>query len=81
MTFPRSVSLTITNACNLACRMCGQWGAEGYMRDRPGAIRDELNLADWKRVVDELAAHGIQSLLLRGGEAFLLPDILPLSHL
>jgi MoaA/NifB/PqqE/SkfB family radical SAM enzyme len=80
MTFPQSVSLTITNACNLACRMCGQWSAEGYMRDRSGAIRDELKLADWKRVVDELAAHGIHSLLLRGGEAFLHPDILPLME-
>jgi len=29
--FPGLISLTITNACNLKCEMCGQWGPEGYM--------------------------------------------------
>jgi MoaA/NifB/PqqE/SkfB family radical SAM enzyme len=74
--FPQTVSLTVTNACNLRCRMCGQWSAEGYIRT--GGVRDELRLADWKRVIDELADHGISSVLLRGGEVFLYPDILPL---
>jgi MoaA/NifB/PqqE/SkfB family radical SAM enzyme len=78
MDFPQSISLTITNRCNLACRMCGQWSGEGYMNSRRGNLRDEMGLEDWRRVVDELADHGIPSLLLRGGEAFLHPDILPL---
>ena len=37
-----------------------------------------MELADWKRLVDELAGRRIRSLLLRGGEVFLYPDILPL---
>jgi MoaA/NifB/PqqE/SkfB family radical SAM enzyme len=78
MEFPQSVSLTITNRCNLACQMCGQWSREGYMQSRRGRLRRELGLPDWKRVVDELAEHGIQSLLLRGGEVFLYPEIIPL---
>jgi MoaA/NifB/PqqE/SkfB family radical SAM enzyme len=78
MDFPQSISLTITNACNLQCRMCGQWSREGYMRSRRNLLREELELADWKRLVDELAAHEIRSLLLRGGEVFLFPEIIPL---
>ena len=78
MDFPQTVSFTITNACNLQCQMCGQWSREGYMRSRRNLLREELGLADWKRLVDELAAHEIRSLLLRGGEVFLYPEIIPL---
>ena len=78
MAFPQSISLTITNHCNLRCQMCGQWSDEGYMQARKDALRQEMTLLDWKRVVDELAAHHIPSLLLRGGEPFLFPDIVEL---
>jgi len=82
MNFPQSVSLTITNACNLRCRMCGQWSEEGYIRGRSAARRKELELADWKRLVDEMAEHNLKNVLLRGGEVFLFPDIIPLlEHL
>jgi len=75
MNFPESISLTITNHCNLRCRMCGQWSEEGYIRQNTETLKHEMSLADWKRVVDELASHGISSLLLRGGEVFMLPGI------
>jgi MoaA/NifB/PqqE/SkfB family radical SAM enzyme len=78
MDFPRSISFTITNVCNLRCQMCGQWSEEGYMHDRKEDLKQEMDLADWKRLVDELAAHGIPSLLLRGGEPFLFPGIVEL---
>lgn len=78
MEFPQSVSLTITNRCNLACQMCGQWSAEGYMRPRRSQLPKELKLADWKRLIDELADHRIKNVMLRGGELFLYPSILPL---
>jgi MoaA/NifB/PqqE/SkfB family radical SAM enzyme len=58
--------------------MCGQWSAEGYMHGRKERLKQELALADWKRLVDEIAAHGVSSVLLRGGEAFLFPDIVAL---
>ena len=60
MDFPQSISLTITNACNLRCGMCGQWRDEGYMHDRKENLKQEMTLADWKRIVDELAAHTIR---------------------
>lgn len=78
MNFPDSISLTVTNHCNLRCRMCGQWSEEGYIRQNPEILKHEMSLADWKRVVDELASHGISLLLLRGGEVFMLPGIVEL---
>jgi MoaA/NifB/PqqE/SkfB family radical SAM enzyme len=78
MDFPQSISFTITNACNLRCQMCGQWGEEGYIRCQPERLKQEMKLADWKRLVDELADHHISSLLLRGGEPFLFPGIIEL---
>ena len=78
MNFPQSISLTITNHCNLRCQMCEQWSEEGYIRRNRDSLKHEMALADWMRVVDELAAHGIKSLLLRGGEAFMLPGIIEL---
>jgi MoaA/NifB/PqqE/SkfB family radical SAM enzyme len=78
MTFPQSISLTITNHCNLRCQMCGQWSEEGYIRGNTESLKHEMSLADWKGVVDELATHGTRSLLLRGGEAFMFPGIIDL---
>ena len=78
MTFPQCISFTLTNACNLRCRMCGQWSAEGYVRGGQKKTPPELVLADWKRLVDEAAAHQVGSILLRGGEPFLFPGIVEL---
>ena len=78
MNFPKSISFTITNACNLRCKMCGQWSKEGYIRNNKSVLKQEILLADWKRLVDELAAHNIPSLLIRGGEPFLFTGIIEL---
>jgi MoaA/NifB/PqqE/SkfB family radical SAM enzyme len=58
--------------------MCGQWSEEGYMHDMKERLRQELTLEDWKRLVDELSEHGVQWVLLRGGEPFLFPEIIEL---
>lgn len=34
MDFPGYVSFTVTNACDLRCRMCGQWSEHGYREIR-----------------------------------------------
>jgi MoaA/NifB/PqqE/SkfB family radical SAM enzyme len=78
MEFPRSISFTVTNACNLRCRMCGQWSSEGYMQDAKTRPKPAMSLNDWTRLVDEIAAHGIGGLLIRGGEPLLWPDIVAL---
>lgn len=78
MNFPESISFTITNRCNLRCQMCGQWSEEGYIRAEPEVVKGEMDLADWKRLVDEVAEHKVSSILLRGGEPFLFPGIMEL---
>lgn len=78
MNFPKCISFTLTNVCNLRCRMCGQWSSSGYMHDRKENLKNEMGLSYWKRLVDELAAHNTDSILLRGGEIFLFPGIIEL---
>src|SRR5512139_698753 len=72
---PRAVSLQVTEACNLRCRMCYEWGDTGiYSRPdgpRKAAVLD-LELA--KRVVDELApVRPYYSLF--GGEPLMYPGL------
>jgi MoaA/NifB/PqqE/SkfB family radical SAM enzyme len=78
MDFPGSVSFTITNACNLRCKMCGQWSREGYFSKGGRSPNQAMQLADWKKLVAEIAANNISSVLLRGGEPFLFPGIIEL---
>jgi len=52
------------------------------MRAGRGPTGPALRIDDWRRLADEAAAHGITSILLRGGEPSLLPGFLPLlEHL
>ena len=78
MEFPQFISLTVTNACNLRCRMCGQWSDEGYVRNQKVPVRPRMELADWIRLVDEISEHKIRFILVRGGEPFLFPGIMDL---
>jgi radical SAM protein with 4Fe4S-binding SPASM domain len=78
MNFPKTISFTLTNACNLRCKMCGQWSEEGYMHKNNLVAQHSLSLEDWKRLVDEIAAHNITSVIIRGGEPFLFPGIIEL---
>ena len=78
MDFPRSISFTLTNICNLRCWMCGQWSPQGYIRNNTQTLRDQMGVARWKQLVDEIAAHEVRSILLRGGEPFLFPGIIEL---
>lgn len=79
--FPDILSFTITNRCNLCCKMCGQWGVTGYLHGGP-ARSAELPPETWNRLADEVAAHGREWIGLRGGEAFLYPSIFDvLAHM
>ena len=76
MEFPKTASLTLTNACNMRCRMCGQWNEKGSIKNGRKIVNMPLNV--WIKAVDELASHGIKTLVLRGGETFMYPDIIQL---
>ena len=75
MNYPKFASFTVTNACNLRCKMCGQWSEEGYMHRENNNPRQQMKLEAWKRLVDELVENNIKSVLIRGGEPFLYPSI------
>lgn len=67
-----SVTLKITNECNLYCSMCG------YARNRveTPTFLDEMDVDDWKRVIDELADIGVTYISILGGEPLLYPGLL-----
>jgi MoaA/NifB/PqqE/SkfB family radical SAM enzyme len=76
--FPEYISFTLTNSCNLKCRMCGQWSEEGYVANRvknPGA---QMDIARWEKIVDEISLYNVKFILIRGGEPFLFPGIIQL---
>lgn len=78
MEFPKFISFTVTNSCNLRCRMCGQWSEDGYILNRSIDVWQRMKLEDWKRLVDEVAHQKIRFILVRGGEPFLYKEIMEL---
>jgi len=74
--FPKIVSLTLTRACNLRCKMCGQWNLDKHKKSRrKDAV---LPVEAWKKVINEISCHKGTILSLRGGEPFLYPRIIDL---
>jgi MoaA/NifB/PqqE/SkfB family radical SAM enzyme len=78
MRFPERFSFTITNACNLRCKMCGQWSEAGYIASKVKSSDNHMDVRRWMRLVDEISEHGGNSILIRGGEPFLYPGIMDL---
>ncbi|MCW8849510.1 MAG: radical SAM protein [Melioribacteraceae bacterium] len=78
MNFPQIISFTLLNACNLRCKMCGQWSEKGYVKNKIVDANPQLKLEIWKRLVDEISLHKIRFILIRGGEPFLFPGIMDL---
>jgi len=66
MAAPLEAHVQLTNRCDAGCAGC-------YTGASPQGAPHELDLAGWKRVIDELAAMGTFHLALGGGESALLP--------
>lgn len=65
---PLSVSLELTNRCNLKCLHC-------YIRtDSEDALKKELKLTEIRDILRQLAEAGVIYLILTGGEVLLRPD-------
>jgi radical SAM protein with 4Fe4S-binding SPASM domain len=60
---PLIVSYAVTKACNLRCLHCHVSAND--------AMKDELNLQEAMRAIDEMAALGTQALIFSGGEPML----------
>src|SRR4051812_263662 len=65
---PRSVRLSLTDRCDLACVYCRPDKRDGY-RD------EQLDLDAWKTMVRGLVAAGVRRVRLTGGEPLLHRDV------
>jgi MoaA/NifB/PqqE/SkfB family radical SAM enzyme len=68
---PETISLLLTYQCNLRCKMCGQWGERGSLKDLPPAetkVYMEMSLLE--RVIDEIKGFH-PTITLFGGEPLL----------
>lgn len=64
---PRSVRLSLTDRCDLACIYCRPHKQDGYVDER-------LDLAAWHTMVHGLVAAGVRRVRLTGGEPLLHRD-------
>jgi GTP 3',8-cyclase len=71
---PRSVRLSLTDRCDLACIYCRPNKQDGY-RD------EQLDLAAWETMVRGLIGAGVRRVRLTGGEPLLHRDILAVVRL
>jgi cyclic pyranopterin phosphate synthase len=65
---PRSVRLSLTDRCDLACIYCRPHRNDGYKSDR-------LDLVAWKVMVEGLVSAGVRRVRLTGGEPLLCPFV------
>jgi len=65
---PRSVRLSLTDRCDLACIYCRPHRSDGYVTER-------LDLAAWKVMVEGLVRAGVRRVRLTGGEPLLSPFV------
>jgi cyclic pyranopterin phosphate synthase len=67
---PRSVRLSLTDRCDLACIYCRPHKQDGYIDER-------LDLEAWQTMVRGLVAAGVRRVRLTGGEPLLHRDVVP----
>jgi GTP 3',8-cyclase len=71
---PRSVRLSLTDRCDLACIYCRPNKQDGY-------LDEQLDLAAWETMVRGLIHAGVRRVRLTGGEPLLHRDIVPVVRL
>jgi radical SAM protein with 4Fe4S-binding SPASM domain len=75
---PVQIDIKIIDSCNLRCKMCAQWGENGYNFTRPTSeITNIVPLESYQRMVDEVSEFQ-PWIYIWGGEPFLYPDLMPL---
>lgn len=69
-TAPRSVRVSLTDRCDLACVYCRPSRNDGYFESR-------MSMAEWKPMLQGLYSAGIRRVRVTGGEPLLHPEVLP----
>ncbi len=62
LSYPISVEMTLTNACNMNCVYC----SDAMLRKRQG-VREMISLEDFKRLFSDLAKGGTKGIVIEGG--------------
>jgi radical SAM protein with 4Fe4S-binding SPASM domain len=71
---PESITLFLTEKCNLRCKMCGQWGENGVTKNKSsGEIKEELDFKTLENFIDQIS-YFKPSITLFGGEPLLYPQ-------
>lgn len=68
---PTASTLFLTYRCNSRCKTCSMW-----QRSQEIEIENELNLTEWMRIIEQLAAAGIRVAEIFGGNVLLRKDLL-----
>ena len=75
-TGPETVHIDVTNACNLDCVTCWNYGPALATPKTVGWKRQRIEREVFLRVLDEVAATGVERIVISGGgEPFTHPDI------
>lgn len=68
ISLPQAVVLELTYKCNHKCMFCScPW----YAPNNKYPVRNELNIEQWKEVINKLYDHGVEIFSISGGEAIL----------
>jgi len=65
---PRSVRISLTDRCDLACVYCRPSRADGYLEER-------LDEREWETMMEGLARAGVRRVRVTGGEPLLHPRV------
>jgi radical SAM protein with 4Fe4S-binding SPASM domain len=72
---PFNVMFELTYNCNEQCIHCFNPGASRNDSEKSERTMKELQLSDYKRIIDELAEIGVVRITLTGGDPFVKKDI------
>jgi len=76
----KQIDMKITNICNLRCRMCAQWGEQGYNFGRPThTLKEVVPVKYYKKMVDDCRRFR-PLYYIWGGEPMMYPDIMEMLH-
>lgn len=77
---PVTITVRLTNRCNLRCIQCGQWGERGvYKESKKSFIFDELNTEQFKSFLNQVS-HFKPYIFFAGGEPLLREDLAELLY-
>ncbi|MBU1087056.1 MAG: radical SAM protein [Candidatus Omnitrophica bacterium] len=75
---PESITLFLTEKCNLRCKMCGQWGESGVTKNKAACdVKEELAFDKMQNLIDQVSTFS-PSITLFGGEPLLYPKCIEL---